>query len=63
MGEGIAELKQADAQMKAMFGNPGGAGGGGGAGQGMPGGMPGMPSPEESKSIYLFPFRMLARSR
>ena len=60
MSNTISEQKQADAQMKAMFGSgggnsaPGGGGGGGGGGGMPPGmppmpGMPGMPSPEESK--------------
>ncbi|KAK3714945.1 hypothetical protein LTR37_007435 [Vermiconidia calcicola] len=52
MSNNISDQKQADAQMKAMFGGAGGPGGGGG-GQGGPPGMPsmpgmgGMPSPEE----------------
>ncbi|KAK5165476.1 uncharacterized protein LTR77_009005 [Saxophila tyrrhenica] len=49
MAGNISDMKQQDAQMKAMFGGgPGGPGGGGMPG-GMPGmpGMGGMPSPEE----------------
>ena len=51
MAGSIADQKQADANMKAMFGGGGAPGGGGGMPPGMPPmpGMPGMPSPEDSE--------------
>ena len=55
MANTISEQKQADAQMKAMFGGSGGGNSAPGGGSGMPAGMPpmpgmpGMPSPEESE--------------
>ncbi len=51
MAGNISDMKQQDAQMKAMFGGgPGGGQGGGPPGMPQMPGMPGMPSPEESKS-------------
>ncbi|KAK3051961.1 hypothetical protein LTR09_006915 [Extremus antarcticus] len=48
MAGNISDMKQQDAQMKAMFGGgPGGGQGGGPPGMPQMPGMPGMPSPEE----------------